>query len=446
MTTTHAHVVSVLDEPIAQGPRASAAELDGRVDEHVRARFLTPDDADWTNDGAANWVAGHVSGLAYSHAPGADHLVLHNRGDSELGVLSVPERPGTSDNVFTHLPAGSSVALPSADSHVLQSARIDRRPVLVGQILEGRDAHTGEPQMILDGPEVGEVDWDQRDPDGIFWRPGDVDFGVPTSPSFVFVDPLTHGVHHTRIDSEVTIHNRSDGPVAVLTVGADGPLDLLVAEPGESVPVPPGDQVCYVQAPRTDGSPTILGVMWLAGGVLMPSALPVPDRRDHLARNFLTPWSADWECGYNQQDHLDAEADGVTYQYRTGAETLTIRNTGDESIAVIYNLGSDRAVAEIAPRGRRVFPVRSDADTGQVFSVVGTRRGGTAGRAASVDSAGGFVPGASGRPGTPTNYGSVVVMLGTVVYSAIPKKNLYLAWSDRPWSDRRHRRHRRSQH
>ncbi|MDY6810187.1 MAG: hypothetical protein SW127_14395, partial [Actinomycetota bacterium] len=332
---------------------------------------------------------------------------------------------------------------PAPDSHVLQTARIDGRPVLVGQILEGRDAHTGEPQMLLDGPNPGEVDWDQRDPDARFWRPGDVDFGVPTSPSFVFLDPLEHGVHHTRIDSEVTIHNRSDGPVAVLTVGAEGPLDLVVAESGESVPVPPGDQVCYVQAPRTDGSPTILGVMWFAGGQLMPSSLPIPDRRDHLDRHYLTPWSADWDCGYPQQNHLDAEADGVTYQYRAGAEALTIRNTGEESIAVIYNLGSDRAVAEIAPRGKRTFPVRSDADTGQVFSVVGVRRGGTPGRAASVDSAGGLVPGTSGRPGTPTNYGSVVVMLGTVVYSAIPKKNLYLAWSDRPWAGRR-RRHRRS--
>ncbi|MEE3849414.1 hypothetical protein VZC37_03680 [Gordonia sp. LSe1-13] len=431
MTTTHAHVVSVLDEPTAHDTRSPAArEVAPHVEDEVRARFLTPDDPDWTNDGAVNCVTGHVSGLTYSSGPGADHIVLHNGSADDLGVLSVPELPDTAGAVFTYLPAGASVDLPTAEFHALQTERVAGRPVLVGQIVESASGEN-EPEFTLDGPAAGEVDWDERDPDARFWRPGDVDFGVPQTPAFVFADPMAHGVHQTRVGGEVAIHNRGDGPIAVLTVGADGPRDLVVAEPGHSVPVPPGDQVCYVQAPRTDCCPTLLGVLWFVDGEAMPTSLPIPDRRDHLDHHYLTPWSADWDCGYPEQVHLDAEADGVTYQYRTGADTMTIRNTGDAAIAVIYNRGEDRAVAEIAPHGKRTFPVCADADTGQVFSVVGERVDSRPGRAATLDSAGVVIPGSSGQPGTPTNYGSVVIMLGTVVYSAIPKKNLYLAWSDR---------------
>ncbi|AZG45725.1 hypothetical protein [Gordonia insulae] len=432
MTTTHAQVASDHDAVIMHSvPVGTSHERAAHVDEHVRARFLTPDDADWTNDGAATWTAGHISGLTYSHLAGSDHLVLHNRGSRDLGVLSTPELPGTDGTEFTHLPAGSSMDLPAAEFHILQAERSEGRPVLVGQIVEGRDPQTDEPQFMLDGPGPGEVDWSDRDPDDLFWKPGDIDFGVPVAPSFVFADPMAHGVHHTRIDGEVAVHNRGDGPIAVLTVGADGPLDLVVADPGESVPVPPGDAVCYVQAPRTDDSPTLLGVMWFSAGESMPTVLPVPTRRDHLDHHYLTPWSADWDCGYPDQIHLDAEAAGVTYQYRAGAETMTIRNTGDDAIAVLYNREHERAVAEVAPHSRMTFPVCADADTGQVFSVVGERVDSLPGRSATFSTSGAVIPGTSGKPGTATNYGSVVIMLGTVVYSAIPKKNLYLAWSDR---------------
>ncbi|WAC54204.1 hypothetical protein [Gordonia sp. SL306] len=433
MTATHAHVApdheasTVPRMPVGL-PHEIAAD---HVDTEVRARFLTPDDADWTNDGAATWTSGHVSGLTYSHTSGSDQLVLHNRGAHDLGVLSTPELPGTDGTVFTHLPGGTSVDLPVAESHILQTARVGDRPVLVGQIVAGRDPESAEPLFMLDGPAPDEVDWAVLDPDDVYWKPGDVDFGAPTAPQFVFADPFAHGVHHTRIDGEVALHNHGDSEVAVLTVGADGPLDLVVARPGESVPIPPGDAVCYVQAPRTDCSPTLLGVMWLRSGELMPSVLPIPSRRDHLDYHYLTPWSADWDCGYPQQIHLDAEASGVTYQYRTGADRMTIRNTGDEPIAVIYNRAGERVVAEVAAGTRMTFPVCADADTGQVFSVVGERVDSRPGRSASFASSGAVIPGTSGTPGTATNFGSVVIMLGTVVYSAVPKKNLYLAWSDR---------------
>lgn len=439
MTTTHAHVVSADDSllaapaPVRELPSIDRHLSGGRADDRIRGRFLTPDDVDWTNDGAATWMPGHVTGVTYSHSAGSRRVILHNRGHRDLGVLSTPELPGTDGTRFTHVPLGDSVELPAAEFHILQTERVGGRPVCVGQISAATDPYGDEPRFVLDGPGPDEVRWADRDPKGLFWKPGDVDFGVPTSPSFVFADPMAAGVHHTRVDGEVAIHNRGAGPVGVLTVGASGPLDLVIARPGESVPVPPGDSVCYVQAPRTDGSPTLLGVMWFAGGELMPSVLPVPGRREYLDHHFLTPWSADWDCGYPQQIHLDAEASGVTYQYRTGAETMTIRNTGDESVAVLFNRGEERAVAEIGPRTAMTFPVRADADTGQVFSVVGERVDSRPGRSASFATSGAVIPGTSGKPGTATNYGSVVIMLGTVVYSAIPKKNLYLAWSDRRW-------------
>ncbi|MFW0785540.1 hypothetical protein AAFP35_13575 [Gordonia sp. CPCC 206044] len=431
MTVTHARPAS--DDDTSNLPRMPLAlthrEIDDPVDHGVRERFLTADDPEWTNDGAADWLSGHVSGLTYSRTPGSGHLVLHNRGARDLAVLSTKTRD-TEDAEFTHVPAGGDVDLPDADFHIVQSERIGHRPVLVGQIVDDAPDH-GEPRFLLDGPCAGEIDWTTVDPDDRFWTPGDVDFGTESGPSFVFVDPLSRGVHHTVVDGEVAIHNRGDEEIAVLTVGADGPLDFVVAGPGESVPIAPGDSVCYVQARRTDSCPTLLGVMWFASGRSMPSAVPIPSRRTYLDHNYLTPWSADWDCGYPEQIHLDAEEAGVTYQYRAGAQTLTIRNTGDEPIAVLYNGTADRAVAEVAPRGRMAFPVRADAPTGQVFSIVGRRVDSVPGHAATVDSSGSLDPGTIGTPGTATNFGSVVIMLGTVVYSAVPKKNLYLAWSDR---------------
>ncbi|GAB88425.1 hypothetical protein GORHZ_021_00020 [Gordonia rhizosphera NBRC 16068] len=424
-----AQMTSVSVASVALHATASALHLDSAasIDHRIAERFLTPDDAEWTNDGATGWLPGHVSGLSYSLAPGSGRLVLHNRGARDLGVLSTPHLPGTDDTAFTHVPTGGSADLPDAEFHILQTARRDGRPVLVGQITVADGA---EPQFVLDGPVPGEVDWGSLDPQGEFWKPGDVDFGTPGGPSFVFADPMAHGVHQTRVDGEIAIHNRGDERIAVLTLAADGPRDLVIAEPGESVPLAPGDAVSYIQAARTDSCPTILGVLWFVGGEQKPTPLPVPSRRDHLDHHYLTPWSADWDSGYSDQIHLDAEVSGVTYQYRAGADTVTIRNTGDDPIAVVYTRDDERVVAEIGPRTRRTLPVRADASTGQVFSVVGRRVDSEPGRAA-VYSAGRLIPGTSGKPGTATNYGSVVIMLGVVVYSAIPKKNLYLAWSDR---------------
>ncbi|MGV9713911.1 hypothetical protein ACWDTI_25000 [Gordonia sp. NPDC003424] len=400
------------------------------VDDDVRARFLTPDDHDWTNDGAATWIAGHVCGLTYSTAPITGRLVLHNRGARDLAVLSTPHLPGTVGTVLNYLPAGDSVELPTAESHILQAERVGGRPVLVGQIIVGDGMHD-EPQFLIDGPGMGEIDWETIDSEGHYWTPRDPDFGSPRSPAFRFDDPLAHGVHHARVAGSVVVHNHGGGPVAMVSVGSDGPLDFVVAEPGESIPVPPGDAVHYLQVPRRDGDPTLVGVLWSRGGQLMPSSLPVPGRRQYLDSRYLTPWSTDWDCGYPQQIHLDPELAGVTFQYRTGADSMTIRNSGSEPVAVVYQIGTDREVAEIVPHSRVTLPVRADADTGQVFSLVGRRVDGHPAQGPGISSSGAVIPGRPAVLGTATNYGSVVVMLGTVVYSAIPRKNLYLAWSNR---------------
>ncbi|MFW0796635.1 hypothetical protein AAFP30_22715 [Gordonia sp. CPCC 205515] len=427
---THAHAATAHDSMLTPVvPRWTGPTIDSAaepLDAQILARFLSPDDHDWTNDGAATWIAGHVSGLTYSIDGPTKRLVLHNRGAADLAVLSTPRMTGTDGSVFTYLPTATSVMLPTAQSHILQSERRDGRPVLVGQILDG-----DLPQFLLDGPDVGDLDWDDIDSDGVYWTPGDHDFGSRIAPEFRFVDPLTHGVHYSHVAGETVIHNHGDSPIAMATVTAAGPADFLIAEPGESIPVPAGDAVHYLQLPRTDGDPTLLGVLWCAGGEVMPSALPVPSRRDYLDNRYLTPWSVDWDCGYAQQVHLDPELAGVTYQYRTGADTMTIRNSGYEPIAVVYQRGAEHQVEEIAPYSRVTLPVCASADTGQVYSLVGRRVDGQPGRGAGITSSGMLLPGTPARAGTATNYGSVVVMLGTVVYSAIPRKNLYLAWSDR---------------
>lgn len=426
---THAHATSAHDSTLTThvlrwtGSTDTGAEP---IDDSILARFLTPDDHDWTNDGAATWVAGHVSGLTYSVDGPTKRLVLHNHGAHDLAILSTPQLTSTDGSAFTYLPTATSAMLPAAQSHILQAERRDGLPILVGQILDD-----DVPQFLLDGPDVGDLDWASVDPDQRYWTPGDPDFGSTVPPLFRFVDPLTHGVHYTHAAGETVIHNQGDSPIAMATVIADGPVDFVVADPGESIPVPAGDAVHYVQIPRVDGDPTLLGVLWCVGGEVMPSALPIPSQRDHLDNRYLTPWSADWDCGYAQQIHLDPELAGVTFQYRTGADTMTIRNSGCEPVAVIYQRGTQHEVEEIAPYSRVTLPVRADADTGQVFSLVGRRVDGQPGRGAGLTSSGTVIPGLSARPGTATNYGSVVVMLGTVVYNAIPRKNLYLAWSDR---------------
>ncbi|GAC68402.1 hypothetical protein [Gordonia soli] len=393
----------------------------------VDTRFLTPQSPRWTNDGTADWLPGRVAGLTYTEVPGTARLVLHNGGPVDVGVLSTPRLPRTDGTELTVIAAGASESLPAAGYHILQREMVDGHPVLVGQIWQDEDG----PVMTVDGPVSGEIDIAAIDSANRFWTPGDADFGGPEMPDLEFRDPFAAGLYVTADGGEVAVHNRGDQQIAVLTIGSDGPRDLLLIAPEDTAPLPAGDLVAYVQGERLDGVPVLYGVLWIAGGRMMPSVLPLPGRREFLDYRYLTPWSSDWDCGYPDQLHLDAELDEVTYQYRAGAESITVRNDGHMWIAVLHNSGDDRRITEVAPGGRASFPVSPDADRGQVFSMVGERVDSTPGRTARIDADGEVAPGSPGRPGTPTNYGSVVIMLGAVVYSAIPKKNLYLAWSDR---------------
>ncbi|MDJ0454492.1 MULTISPECIES: hypothetical protein [Gordonia] len=71
--------------------------------------------------------------------------------------------------------------------------------------------------------------------------------------------------------------------------------------------------------------------------------------------------------------------------------------------------------------------------------MVGLRLDGSPGRAPYVSASGTVHPGWAGRPGAATAYGSVVIMVGSLMYSALPKRNLYLAFSDLRRCGRTHR-------
>ena len=395
-------------------------------------RFLTPDDRSWTDDGAGTWVIGHATGLTYAWVPGTRRIALRNQGRSDVAVLSMPRLTGTAGSSFTYLPSGSSEVLPDAEFHLLQSDRVDGRPVMIGQIA----MNDGQPEFVLDGPDSGELDWSEVDPRGDYWKPGDADFATSTAPEFVFLEPLGRSVFHTVTNGEVAVHNRGDGPIAVLTIGTHGPLDMVEVGPGESAPVPAGDAVCYVQASRVDGAPALLGALWICGGVVMPSELPLPTQRDFLDFRYLTPSSPDNDSPYVQQIYLDAREENISYQFRSGASTMTVRNGSSSWIAVSHHVDGEPRLTEVMPGTAVALPVDANADRGQVFSVVGERVEAREGRPVSVAADGTLRPGRRPERGIPTNYGSVVIMLGSVVYSALPKKNLYLAWSDR-WRRRR---------
>ncbi|GAC48054.1 hypothetical protein [Gordonia aichiensis] len=119
----------------------------------IRGRYLTPDDAEWTNDGPTNWIIGRVERLGYSRFGAAGsmigHLVLHNGGDDDLAVLSTPDVSGTGGALFTFLPSGASRILPDTGFHIVQGERHDGRPVLVGEIVD--DGPLG-PRFFFDGP------------------------------------------------------------------------------------------------------------------------------------------------------------------------------------------------------------------------------------------------------------------------------------------------------
>ncbi|MGV9823923.1 MULTISPECIES: hypothetical protein [unclassified Gordonia (in: high G+C Gram-positive bacteria)] len=119
----------------------------------IRSRFLAPGDREWTNDGAANWVIGHVCGLAYSrlgaHDGDTGHLVLHNDSDSDLAVLSVPGTAGTEGTRFTYVPRGSARILPETELHIVQAERLNGHPVLIGEIIDDDPLPV---QFLFDGP------------------------------------------------------------------------------------------------------------------------------------------------------------------------------------------------------------------------------------------------------------------------------------------------------
>ncbi|MGC4935367.1 hypothetical protein ACLQ3C_16990 [Gordonia sp. DT30] len=234
------------------------------------SRFLSPGDCDWTDDGAGNWLAGYAGGLCYSLTPrrADSHLTLHNRGGRDLAVLSIPGFAGTTDARLTMLPSGTSAALPDNEFHILQGERRGGRPVVVGQIVDD-----GEPCVLVHPPRADEVDWSQM--------PGADEFWTPYSPAPTSevrrsdVNPSGAGSRNARgprsaadagvfcesVHGMAVVHNRGERRIAVLMTGLGGAFDLVVALPGESIPIPAGAGIHYVQAAREAGRPVVVDVI-----------------------------------------------------------------------------------------------------------------------------------------------------------------------------------------
>lgn len=283
----------------------------------------------------------------------------------------------------------------------------------------------------LGGSVVDDAAADDDRWDDLYWGPGDPDFGTTTPPRFAFADPHEAGLFHAD-DEHVSLHNRGVGPAAALIFFVDGRVELRRLGPGEMIILPDEDSFTYLQAPRlADGRPVVYGGVWVQQGRAMPVTIPIPTEREFLAQRYLTPWSTDWVGGLAGCRLRDPAEDRISYQYRSGGTTFTVRNAGDTWVAVVHRVGTEYSVAECGPRERIDFPVSPHSAHSDVFSVVGQRQAGSPGRGPYVSASGTVHPGWAGRPGAATAYGSVVIMLGSLVYSALPKRNLYLAFSDR---------------
>ncbi|UPW08326.1 hypothetical protein M1C59_20050 [Gordonia terrae] len=180
-----------------------------------------------------------------------------------------------------------------------------------------------------------------------YWGPGDPDFGTAVAPRFEFADPHAAGLFHAKgrsgdFGERVTIGNRGERDAAVVVLLADGRTYLDILIPGSEAPLPEGDSLTYVQAPRTaDGRPVLYGAVWVRDGRVMPVTLPIPTRHEFLDHLYLTPWSPEWNGGVSGRQILDAAAAGISYQYRTGGSTFLVRNSGRDWIGVVHRSGAD---------------------------------------------------------------------------------------------------------
>ncbi|WP_244332336.1 hypothetical protein [Gordonia polyisoprenivorans] len=224
------------------------------------SRFLTPGDRDWNDDGAGTWIAGYAGGLTYTlTADSADtRLTLHNRGRSDLAVLSIPGFTAMSGARLTPLSAGSSAALPDNEFHVLQAERRGGRPVVVGQIVDD-----GVPAFLIHPPRPDEVDWPRMPGADEFWTPYSATPHSAAEPRSAsdFHDAADAGVFCESVAGMAVVHNRGPRRIAVLMTGLGGAFDLVVALPGESIPIPPGPGIHYVQAARDSGRPVVVDVI-----------------------------------------------------------------------------------------------------------------------------------------------------------------------------------------
>ncbi|QUD83639.1 hypothetical protein J8M97_02895 [Gordonia polyisoprenivorans] len=235
------------------------------------SRFLTPGDRDWNDDGAGTWIAGYAGGLTYTlTADSVDsRLTLHNRGRTDLAVLSIPGFTAMSGARLTPLSAGSSATLPDNEFHVLQAERRGGRPVIVGQIVDD-----GEPAFLIHPPRPDEVDWLRMPGADEFWTPyspapsagpgqsgGASRSAAEPHSATGFHDATDAGVCCESVAGMAVVHNRGPRRIAVLMTGLGGAFDLVVALPGESIPIPPGPGIHYVHAARDSGRPVVVDVI-----------------------------------------------------------------------------------------------------------------------------------------------------------------------------------------
>ncbi len=89
----------------------------------------------------------------------------------------------------------------------------------------------------------------------------------------------------------------------------------------------------------------------------MPVTIPIPSEREFFDQRYLTPWSADWVSGLAGCRLRDPVEDRITYQFRSGGTTFTVRNAGDTWVAVVHRSGAEYTVVECGPHERVDFKI-----------------------------------------------------------------------------------------
>ncbi|MAU81480.1 MAG: hypothetical protein CME34_06335 [Gordonia sp.] len=178
-----------------------------------------------------NYRIADADDITYTYDADADTITFTNTGDTDVAVIAVDQYNVPHGDGLYLVPAGESTTIDAGgdiSGYVVQGERdAEGRAIIYGMVVV-QDDSTLSQNFNPFGGAIRDADQPIVDPDNKFWDPSEgLATGILWPLDAVGADGAADGVYYSTDASGVTIHNDSDGDIAIIVFSGTADRNLV---------------------------------------------------------------------------------------------------------------------------------------------------------------------------------------------------------------------------